>query len=258
MGMRKYTIQFIPENGDVKEIHLSGKVIVVLGIVSFLIIATILYFSINIGRLAVNKMEYSLLKNRVANLENRGLEIEKLNNRIKKFYDIADKLNKALGLEISLEEFYKAEEEKFTSIESYKTDEIGSLKDEAERLQDFVPNILPTEEGWISKRFSTDHKAIDISLKEGTSIYSTMEGSVTFVGDREYLGLTLEINNDEGFAIRLSHLSEVLVKNGQEVKKNQLVALSGNTGRSDAPHLHYGLQMQGKWVDPINYLLIRR
>lgn len=258
MGVGKYTIQFIPEDGNVKEIHLSRRMVVSLGIVSFLIIGTILYFSINIGKLAVDKIEYTLLKNRVANLENRGLEMEKLNNRMKKFYDVADKLNKALGLEISLEEFYKAEEEKLTSKEFYKTDEIGSLKAEAERLQDFVPNILPTEEGWISKRFSANHKAIDISLKEGTSIYSTMEGSVTFVGDREYLGLTLEIKNDEGFAIRFSHLSEILVKKGQEVKKNQLVALSGNSGRSDAPHLHYGLQMQGKWVDPINYLLIRR
>ncbi len=257
MGFKKYTIQIIPENGEVKEIHLTKRMIIVLGIAIFLIIGTILYFSVNIGKLVVDKAEYNLLKNKVAHLENRGLEIEKLNNRMKKFYDVADKLNKVLGLKISLEEFYKAEEEKL-STEPYGISEVGTMKEEAERLQDFIPNMLPTMEGWISKRFSADHKAIDISLKEGTSIYSTMEGAVTFAGNREYLGITLEINNDEGFAIIYGHLSEILVRKGQEVKKNQLIALSGNSGRSDAPHLHYGLQMQGKWVNPINYLLIRR
>jgi murein DD-endopeptidase MepM/ murein hydrolase activator NlpD len=132
------------------------------------------------------------------------------------------------------------------------------METEAIRLQNFIPNILPTTEGWISKKFSADHQAIDISLKEGTSLYSTMEGEVTFTGDRKYLGITLEIRNDEGFGLIYSHLSEILVKKGEKVKKNQLIAFSGNSGRSDAPHLHYGVQMQGKWINPIDYLLIRR
>lgn len=257
MGIKKYTIQIIPEDGEVKEIHLTKKIIVRLSVVVFLIIGAILYFSVNISKMVVNKAEYNLLKNRVVNLESRALEIENLNSSVKKFYDIAGKLNEALGLEISLEEFYKAEEEK-PSVEPYEMGEDMSLKAEAEWLQDFVPNILPTTEGWISKRFSADHKAIDISLKEGTSIYSTMDGTVAFVGEREYLGITLEIHNDEGFITLYSHLEKILVENGQLVEKNQLIALSGNSGRSDAPHLHYGLQMQGKWVNPINYLLIRR
>ncbi|MBN1695054.1 M23 family metallopeptidase [candidate division WOR-3 bacterium] len=257
MGIKKYTVQIIPEDGEVKEIHLSGKMIILWGSLLFLIIATILYLSVNIGRLIVDKAEYTLLKNKIAHLENRELEIEKLNNKMKKLYDFADKLNKSLGLEISLEEFFEAEKEKLTP-EAYGGDEEGTMETEAIRLQDFVPNILPTTEGWITKKFSADHNAIDISLKEGTSLYATMEGTVTFTGDREYLGTTLEILNDEGFGIIYSHLSEIMVKEGAVVKKNQLIALSGNSGRSDAPHLHYGVQMQGKWVNPIDYLLIRR
>lgn len=257
MRFKKYTIQIIPEEGEVKEIHLSRKTIVILAGVVFLVIGSVVYFSLNIGRLAVNKAEYNLLKSRVASLESKGLEIEKLNNRIEKFYNIARKLNEALGLEISLEDFYRIEKEK-PSIEVQQIEGNLTLKDEAEWLQDFVPNILPTTEGWISRRFSGEHEAIDISLKEGTSIYSTMKGTVTFKGNKKYLGTTLEIQNDEGFATLYGHLSEILVKKGQLVEKNQLIALSGNSGRSDAPHLHYGIQMQGKWVNPINYLLIRR
>jgi murein DD-endopeptidase MepM/ murein hydrolase activator NlpD len=258
MGIKKYTIQIIPEDGEVKEIHLNKKIIVTLSFMLLLIIGAILYFSVNISKMVVNKAEYNLLKNRVIKLESRALEIESLNSNMKKFYDVARKLDEALGLEISLDEFYKAEEEK-PSVEPYEEmSESTTLIAEAEWLQDFVPNILPTTEGWISKRFSEDHKAIDISLKEGTSIYSTMDGKVSFVGEKEYLGITLEINNDEGFVTRYSHLKEIMVKKGQLVEKNQLIALSGNSGRSDAPHLHYGVQMQGKWIDPINYLLIRR
>ena len=258
MGIKKYTIQIIPEDGEVKEIHLTKKIIVALSFMLFLVIGAILYFSVNISKMVVNKAEYNLLKNRVINLESKALEIESLNSSMKKFHDIAGKLNEALGLEISLEEFYKEEEEKPSAEQYLEIGENKTLIAEAEWLQDFVPNILPTTEGWISRRFSAEHKAIDISLKEGTSIYSTMDGLVTFVGEKEYLGITLEIRNDEGFVTSYSHLKEILVKKGQLVEKNQLIALSGNSGRSDAPHLHYGVQMQGKWVDPINYLLIRR
>ncbi len=257
MIIKNYTIQIIPENGEVKEIHLSGKMVVFWGVLIFLIIGTIVYFSVGVGELIVNKAEYNLLKKKVAYLDNRGLEIAKLNSKIKKLYDVADKLNKALGLEISLDEFYKTEEVK-KSPEYNDLSGVEALEEEALLLQDFIPNILPTSEGWLSKKFSDDHKALDISLKEGTSLYSTMDGRVFFAGDREYLGKTLEIRNDEGFAIVYGHLSEILVREGQEVKKNELVALSGSSGRSDAPHLHYALQMQGTWVNPINYLLIRR
>jgi murein DD-endopeptidase MepM/ murein hydrolase activator NlpD len=255
--MSKYTIQFIPENGEVKEIHLSGKMIVIWGAVLFLVIGSILFLSVNTGRFMVDKAEYALLKNRIKHLENREIEIEKLNSKMKKFYDFADKFNKSLGLEISIEDFFEAEEE-LPSPEVHNLEEAGTMKEEALRLQSFVPNILPTTEGWISKKFTADHQAIDISLKEGTSLYATMEGTVAFVGEKEYLGKTLEIKNDEGFGLIYSHLSEILVRKGEEVRKSQLIALSGNSGRSDAPHLHYGVQMQGKWVNPVDYLLIRR
>lgn len=257
MGIKKYTIQIIPEDGEVREIDLTRRKIVLLGSILFLIIVTILYLSVNIGRLAVDKAEYTLLKKKITNLENRELEIEKLNSRMRKFYDFANKLNKSLGLEISLEDFFEAEKEKVPA-ETYNIQENGTMETEALRLQNFIPNILPTTEGWVSKKFSDGHQAIDISLKEGTPLFSTMEGEVAFTGDRKYLGITLEIRNDEGFGLIYSHLSEILVKEGEEVKKNQLIALSGNSGRSDAPHLHYGVQIQGKWVNPIDYLLIRR
>jgi murein DD-endopeptidase MepM/ murein hydrolase activator NlpD len=257
MGLRNYTIQIIPEDGEVREINLSRRMIIFWGTFLFLVIATILYLSLNIGRLTVDKVEYTLLKNKVAYLENRELEIEKLNNRFKKFYDFAYKLNKSLGLEISLEDFFEEEKEKLDA-KTYDFEGALTMETEARRLQNFIPNIAPTTEGWISKRFSAEHQAIDLALKEGTYLYSTMEGEVTFTGDRKYLGTTLEIRNDEGFGLIYSHLSEILVKKGDMVKKNQLIALSGNSGRSDAPHLHYGIQMQGKWVNPIDYLLIRR
>jgi murein DD-endopeptidase MepM/ murein hydrolase activator NlpD len=255
--MRKFTIQFIPEDGEVKEIRLSGRMVIFWGTVLFLVIGIILYLCVNAGRLMVDKVEFALLKSRVEYLENREIKIEKLNGKMKKLYDFADKFNKSLGLEISMEEFFEAGEE-MSSTEVSDVEEVGTIKEEARRLQNFVPNILPTSEGWISKKFSADHKAIDISLKEGTSLYATMEGTVAFTGEKEYLGETLEINNDEGFVITYSHLSEILVKKGEKVRKNQLIALSGNSGRSDAPHLHYGVQMQGKWVNPVDYLLIRR
>ena len=137
MGIRKYTVQIIPEDGEVKEINLTGRMIIFWGTLLFLIIVSILYLSVNVGRLIVDKAEYALLKNKIAHLENRELEIEKLNGRMKKFYDFADKLNKSLGLEISLEEFFEAEKEKL-SPEVYGVNGIGTIKAEAIRLQSAV------------------------------------------------------------------------------------------------------------------------
>ncbi|MEO0292694.1 MAG: peptidoglycan DD-metalloendopeptidase family protein [candidate division WOR-3 bacterium] len=264
MGIiKKYTIQIVPEEGEIKEINLSPKMVVFwLILICFIFLGTTCFLVI-FSKLAMDKAEYNLLKKKIAYLENREIEIKKLNNRMRKLYDMADKLNRALGLELSLEEFYDNynkynKEERKTPLEvDSPMGEIDEIK-EAAILHNFIPDILPTQEGWISKKFSPEHKAIDISLKEGTPLYSTIDGIVFSVEEDEYLGKTLEIRNDEGFAIFLGHLKEVLVKKGDNVKKNQLIALSGSSGKTEAPHLHYGVKVEGKWVDPSDYLLIRR
>ncbi len=255
--MRRYTIQIIPQDGKVREIRTTQRALTLLIILIAVIIGALIYLSVNIGKIYVKNIEYNLLKHRVVRLENRDREIEQLNQEIRKFYVLSDKLNKALGLGITPTNFSREENDKPSSRDEENL-EGKEMQEEATRLRAFIPDIMPAMGGWISRGYSSDHKAIDISLKEGTSVFTTIEGEIIFAGNQEYLGKTIQVQNDEGFMTLYGHLSRILVRKGSKIKKGEIIGLSGNTGRSDAPHLHYAIKMQGRWVNPINYLPIRR
>lgn len=255
--VRKYTIQIIPSNGEIKQFNIPHSTLVLVIILLVVILGAFIYYNVNIGKVYMKNIQYTLMERKVGQLEREQRKIEYLSQEIRKFYVLSDKLNKALELEISPEEVNKVENNNLLSRRNENPNE-ETMEEEARRLLEFVPNIMPCKGGWISKGFSEDHKAIDISLKEGTSIFATMEGEVSFSGDHQYLGRTIEIRNDEGFSVLYGHNSRNLVRKGDKVKKGDIIALSGNTGRSEAPHLHYSIQMHGKWVNPMNYLPIRR
>lgn len=255
--MRKYTIQIIPSEGTIKQFTINNRIMVLFIILFVVIIGALIYFGVNIGKVYIKDIQFTLMKRKVEQLEKKQRQIEYISQEIRKFYVLSYKLNKALELDISPEEVYKEEDRNLLKKENENQNE-ETMEEEARRLLEFVPDIMPCKGGWISRGFLEDHKAIDISLKEGTSIFATMEGEVTFVGDHQYLGKTIEINNNEGFMVLYGHNSKNLVKKGARVKKGDIIALSGNTGRSEAPHLHYAIQMHGKWVNPMDYLPIRR
>lgn len=93
------------------------------------------------------------------------------------------------------------------------------------------------------------HNGTDIGAPSGTKVLATGDGVVTRVAFQKYAGNYLDINNIGAYSTRFLHLSKVLVKKGQHVKRGQVVALSGNTGRTTGPHLHYELHVNGK---PVN------
>ena len=98
------------------------------------------------------------------------------------------------------------------------------------------------------------HPGTDFSVNTGTPVYATGDGVVkltrtSFSG----YGKQIEINHGFGYVTKYAHLSEFLVKKGQKVKRGQIIAYSGNTGKSTAPHLHYEVIKDGKKVNPVNY-----
>jgi murein DD-endopeptidase MepM/ murein hydrolase activator NlpD len=253
----KLTIQIIPPDGKIKQFTVNKRILVLLSILLGVIILALIYYGVNIGRVYIKDTQFAMMKRKIEQLENKQRQIEYISQEIRKFYLLSYKLNQSLELNITPEEAYKDELNELLKNEDETQSEV-TMEEEAKRLLEFIPNIMPCKGGWISRGYSEDHKAIDISLKEGTSLFSTMEGVVIFSGDDQYLGKTIEINNDEGFNILYGHNSKNLVKKGDNVKKGDIIALSGNTGRSDAPHLHYAIQMHGEWVNPMDYLPIRR
>ncbi len=96
---------------------------------------------------------------------------------------------------------------------------------------------------------SADHQGIDIGVAEGTTVYAAMEGKVSLVSDEGEYGTHVKITNKDITTI-YAHCSKILVKKGAKVKKGQKIALSGNTGRTTGPHLHFEIRRDNRTVNP--------
>ena len=100
------------------------------------------------------------------------------------------------------------------------------------------------------------HDGLDIAVAEGTDVVAVKSGTVTEVRTSATYGKVLKYKTMDGYEIMYAHLSEVLVKKGEEIKQGQVVAKSGNTGLSTGPHLHYGIYKDGKLLDPMEYVTL--
>ncbi len=101
---------------------------------------------------------------------------------------------------------------------------------------------------------STYHKGIDWATPVGTAVMASSAGTVAKAGWGSGYGYVVYINHADGRQTRYGHLSKVLVSPGQTVSQGQKIALSGNTGVSTGPHVHFEILINGSQVNPLNYL----
>lgn len=104
------------------------------------------------------------------------------------------------------------------------------------------------------KGASTNHKGIDWATPTGTAVMASCGGVVTKAGWGSGYGYVVYIQHPDGKETRYGHLSKVLVSSGQKVSQGQKIALSGNTGVSTGPHVHFEIRIGGSAVNPLNYL----
>lgn len=105
-----------------------------------------------------------------------------------------------------------------------------------------------------TKGASSYHKGIDWATPTGTAVFASCGGTVAKAGWGSGYGYVVYINHEDGRQTRYAHLSKVLVKVGQTVKQGERIALSGNTGVSSGPHVHFEILINGTQVNPLNYL----
>jgi murein DD-endopeptidase MepM/ murein hydrolase activator NlpD len=98
------------------------------------------------------------------------------------------------------------------------------------------------------------HTGIDFTAPKGTKVYATGDGVVKSVTTEfSGYGKFIEIDHGFGFVTRYAHLNAFNVKAGQKVKRGDIIGVVGNTGSSTAPHLHYEILREGKYINPVNY-----
>ncbi len=150
--------------------------------------------------------------------------------------------------------------------ESYR--EIIDKLSESQALLDATPSIRPVATGFISSRFgrrmdpftgrTSTHRGIDYSARLGTPIFATADGVVSFAGKLVDFGWTVEVSHGYGFVTRYAHCSKLLVRDGQRVKRGEVIARVGSSGRATATHLHYEVVLDGSRRNPLAYVLSRR
>jgi murein DD-endopeptidase MepM/ murein hydrolase activator NlpD len=98
------------------------------------------------------------------------------------------------------------------------------------------------------------HSGLDISANRGTPVMAPATGTVFFAGNGGEYGNTVILDHGHDLRSLYGHLQEIRVKQGTHVERGQLIALTGSTGRSSGPHLHYEIQVHGQAVDPRQFL----
>ncbi|MBR1809798.1 MAG: M23 family metallopeptidase [Paludibacteraceae bacterium] len=156
--------------------------------------------------------------------------------------------------------------EKALYVQAKSYDEILELAKQQEVRMENLPAIQPVLNkdltrvasgyGWrIDPVYHTRkfHAGMDFTTPTGTDVYATGNGAVDFVGWRQGYGNCVIINHGYNYQTLYAHLSSALVYVGQKVHRGDVIALSGNTGKSTGPHVHYEVRYKGQPLDPRNF-----
>ena len=123
-------------------------------------------------------------------------------------------------------------------------------------------NFIAPTEGELSSNFGlrriingepkNPHNGIDFAAPEGAPVYAPNHGRVVFIDEQFFSGKSLIIDHGFGLFTMYFHLSEILVDDGEDIKKGQAIAKVGKSGRATGPHLHWGMRLNGAKVNPIS------
>lgn len=129
-----------------------------------------------------------------------------------------------------------------------------------------IPSGSPLERTFITSKYGYRihpiskkrklHTGVDLKAKVGTHIYSPADGVIIKARnfDPGGYGKMITIVHNYGFKTLYGHMSDIYVKEGQIIQKGALIGLSGNTGQSNGPHLHYEVKFAEKFVEPIDFV----
>ena len=129
-----------------------------------------------------------------------------------------------------------------------------------ERMLAAIPSLNPVNGGiaasfgWRTNPWPEFHKGLDLEANYGTPVHATAAGTVASASWDGGFGLKVDIDHGNGYHTWYAHLSRAEVNPGQRVTKGQLIALSGSSGSSTGPHLHYQLMLDGQAIDPEPFL----
>jgi murein DD-endopeptidase MepM/ murein hydrolase activator NlpD len=180
--------------------------------------------------------------------------------------DIRDKLKKEKD-DAGLVQQMKSDVERLQSEVMSREDSLSELEKLLQVKREMLahtPSVWPVQ-GWVTSGFgyrtnpftglTQMHEGLDISNRMGTPVIAPSNGIVSDVGNDNAVGKVIVIFHGFGMTSRYGHLSKVLVKTGQRVKRGDKIAEVGMTGKTTGPHLHYEVKINGIPINPARYIL---
>jgi len=245
---------------------------VIVGVLGFLLIF-IVVLSIIHGKLLYEVIAGKSLKQENERLKRYNVKVVELEEELREYKSFVQRVAQLAGVEYqertetqlthySTEDGMPIEERVIPFIE--ETPEKITLSPVSSITQPdslrHVPMGTPIE-GWITRGFSVDisgfggeHPGVDFAATTGTEVKATADGKVIFVGWDDIYGNLVAIDHGNGYVTYYGHNSKNLVNVGDIIRRSEVIALSGNTGRSSAPHLHYEIRKNEVLVDPESFL----
>jgi len=290
MRRKFYTIFILPHaNSRFRKIHFSKNFLIsILGILGLVLLAGVaaphLLFKVQAQGEALNRL---LAENRKLREEKRHFEasLTEMGNLVATVEERAKRIAAAVGMKRnpgdepsgglggrrtssgdSLQEMLNEEMEALR-LRSRRLDasfdEMDEILRARERVLASTPVGYPVQGfcsdgyGWRNDPMTGDrefHRGMDIVAPVGTPVLAPADGVIAAAGRQAGYGKMVQLSHGYGYSTRYGHLSEILVKPGQRVRRGEVLGRVGSTGRSTGPHLHYEVFKAGRAVNPYRYL----
>ena len=151
------------------------------------------------------------------------------------------------------------------AVQSKSLDEIVTLAKEKEKMLASIPAILPIKKGgfYVASGYKMRmhpilkirklHKGMDFTAPKGTPIYASGSGKIYRAQRSSTFGKVVYIDHGYGYKTIYAHMSRMVVRRGQQIRRGDLIGYVGSTGLSVAPHLHYEVHKNGRPLNPISF-----
>jgi murein DD-endopeptidase MepM/ murein hydrolase activator NlpD len=251
MSQTRYvTVMLIPEGADAgRRLRVRQWVLKAMGIGAVLLLLGIIIFFSAYSKIMVRAAMTDKLKAENEQLLRYQYKVKILEENLKDMRQIVTRLTKLAGIDYKFPEI-PSDSTLFASLDNSQPVVMSR------QGTDFsVPSGLPVK-GFITQGFDVSsrthyHPGVDIACAVGTPVLATASGLVIFAGTDSTYGQMLVIRHDDSTTTVYGHNDSLLVTTGQEVQAGSRIALSGNSGVSTAPHLHYEIRVNDEPINPL-------
>ena len=246
-----YTLMLIPDGTETRKgIKVRQNLFKIVVSVFILIQVSVIVFFLFYGSIVKRAAEADELQTENDRLKKYQYKVQLLENNLIEARNIVTRLTKLAGIDFTFPEL----PDDSTLFATYDKNQNALVPHN--NASDFSqPSGLPIA-GFISQDFILDdgqhfHPGIDIACAEGTPVLATAKGQVIYADFDSTYGYMVVLQHDDSMTTVYGHNKELLVEVGDNILAGGRVALSGNTGKSTAPHVHYEVRINNEPINPL-------